>query len=141
MGYEVKKIFEDVDYLSKVHTKKDYEKQMNMFKENRYSLLSGIIDAENPKAEAEIFCEDVNDEFKKFGKVRGGALMNLNYFMIYYVFPAIQLTEEEEKAIRICDTIKDVWNSKFKSNISYTNYETLMDGFQMKIFGIPIGKN
>lgn len=141
MVYEVGKIFEDVAYLSKVHTKKDYENQMNMFKENRYDLLSGLIDSNNLEVDAVKFCEDVTEEFKKFGKVRGGDLMNLNYFMIYYVFPAILLNEDDEKAVRICDTLRDTWNNYFKSNISYTDYATLMDGFQMKIFGIPIGKN
>ena len=40
------------------------------------------------------FCEDVFEGFKKFGKVRGADQMNLNYFMIYFVFPTI-LSEEE----------------------------------------------
>ena len=141
MGYEVGKIFEDVAYLSKVHKKIDYEKQMNMFKENRYDLLSDLIGAQDLEAESIRFCEAVAAEFKTFGKVRGGDLMNLNYFMIYYVFPSILLKEDDEKAVRICDTLRDTWNNHFKSNISYSDYATLMDGFQSKIFGIPIGNN
>ena len=39
MGFNVEKLFEDVAYLSKVHNKKDYEKQMDMFNEQRYDLL------------------------------------------------------------------------------------------------------
>ena len=58
--------------------------------------------------------------------------------MIYYVFPTIL---SEENGAAICDTLKDVWNSRFKCNISYTDYDSLMEGFQTKIFGIPIGKN
>jgi len=139
MGYNVEKIFEDVDYLSKVHTKKDYEIQMNLFKEQRYELLNGLVEADDVQAEADVFCDDVTNAFKKFGKVRGSDLMNLNYFMIYYVFPSI--LSDKEDGNRICDIIKDTWNNHFKSNINYTDYETLRDGFQMKIFGIPIGKN
>ncbi len=141
MKYDVEKIFDDVAYLSKIHSKKDYEKWMGVFNEKRYPLLAELIKSEDVAAEAGTFCEEVTASFKKFGKVRGADLMNLNYYMIYYVFPAIQMNEEKDDAIRICDSLRDVWNSHFKSNINYTDYDTLMEGFQTKIFGIPIGKN
>lgn len=139
MGFDVEKIFEDAAYLSKVHTKKDYEKQMDMFKERRYDLLADLINADDVAAASKQLCLDVNDKFKKFGKVRGSDLMNLNYFLIYYVFPSILMNEE--KGQDICEALKDAWNSQFKANINFTDYETLMAGFQTKIFGIPIGKN
>ncbi|MBR5637123.1 MAG: hypothetical protein IKW81_09370 [Pseudobutyrivibrio sp.] len=139
MSYNVNKIFEDVSYLSKVHSKKEYEANSLRFKDERYGELENLISAEDVSAEARSFCEDVFISFKKFGKVRGADLMNLNYFMIYYVFPTILCEEQEGKAI--CDAIKDTWNSYFKCNISYTDYNTLYEGFQTKIFGIPIGKN
>ena len=139
MGYNVEKIFEDVDYLSRVRTSKDYETNINMFEKKRYDLLVELIHADDVRAEAEIFCNDVSLAFKKFGKVRGKDMMSLNYFMIYYVFPTI--LKNEENAKDICDAIKDVWNGHFKANISYTDFDSLMDGFQTKIFGIPVGKN
>lgn len=139
MGFNVEKLFEDVAYLSKVHNKKDYEKQMDMFNEQRYELLKDLVEADDVEASAKELCEDVTAAFKKFGKVRGADLMNLNYFMIYYVFPAILTNEGNGK--EICDKLKDTWNNHFKSTINYTDYETLRDGFQTKIFGIPIGKN
>ena len=139
MGYNVNKIFEDVNYLSKVHSKKEYEAHTNKFKEDRYGELSTLVQAEDVQGECAKFCDDVFISFKKFGKVRGADLMNLNYFMIYYVFPTI--LAEEENGKETCDILKDVWNNRFKSNISYTDYNTLMEGFQTKIFGIPIGKN
>ncbi|MCR5416453.1 MAG: hypothetical protein K6E79_06635 [Pseudobutyrivibrio sp.] len=138
MGYNVEKLFEDVAYLSKVHTKKDYEMNMKMFKENRYEFLEPIIKASDVAADAKVLCDEVNTAFKKFGKVRGSDMMNINYFMIYYVFPSL-LTEENGS--EICDTVKSVWNAYFKCNIDYTDYETLLNGFQTRIFGIPIGKN
>lgn len=141
MGYDVEKIFADVAFLSKIHSKKDYEAWMKNFNDNRYELLSNLVSGQDTTSEAKTFCEDVTNAFKKFGKVRGTDLMNLNYFMIYYVFPAIQMNEENEKAIRICDTLKEVWNTHFKSNINYSDYDSLMEGFQTRIFGIPIGKN
>ena len=139
MSYNVNKIFEDVAFLSKVHNKAAYEKNTNLFKDERYSEFADLINAEDVSAEAQKFCEDVFMSFKKFGKVRGADQMNLNYFMIYYVFPTILCEEQEGKAI--CDSLKDTWNSYFKCNISYTDYNTLYEGFQTKIFGIPIGKN
>ena len=143
MGYNVEKIFEDAGQLSKVNNKKAYEANLEMFKDNRYKMLNDLVEADDSKLQeqAKQLCEDVTAAFKKFGKVRGGDLMNLNYFMIFYVFPSILQMEENEKAIRICDILKDTWNSHFKSNISYTDYETLAEGFQAKFFGMPIGKN
>ena len=46
MEFEVKKLFEDVDYLSGIHTKKDYEHNMNMFNERRYGYLDALVNAE-----------------------------------------------------------------------------------------------
>ena len=143
MGYNVEKLFEDAGQLSKVNNKKAYEANIEMFKSNRYELLNDLVDADDSQlqSQAKQLCEDVTAAFKKFGKVRGGDLMNLNYFMIFYVFPAIQQNEEKEKSIRICDILRDTWNQHFKSNISYADYDTLLEGFQTKIFGVPIGKN
>lgn len=139
MAYNVKKIFEDCAYLSKVHSKMEYESHTNMFKADRYEELKPLVNADDVKAEAKIFCEDVFMEFKKFGRMRGTDQTNLNYFMIYYVFPTI--LSEEERGTAICDDLRNTWNVYFKCHINYTNYDSLMDGFQAKIFGIPIGKN
>lgn len=139
MAFEVSKIFEDVSRLSKVHSKKDYEAAMDAFKAGRFSLLNDLVEASDYSSASRSFCQDVSEEFKKFGKVRGGDLMNLNYFMIYYIFPSILM--EKENGQEICDTLRDTWNDFFKASISYTDYETLMGGFQTRFFGIPIGKN
>ena len=139
MSFAVEKIFEDLSHLSKVHTKKEYEAAMDMFRADRFSLLNDLVESGDYKVYSHLFCQDVHEEFKKFGKVRGAQLMNLNYFMIYYIFPSILL--EKENGAEICDVLRDTWNDFFKSNINYTDYDSLMSGFQTKIFGIPIGKN
>lgn len=138
MEFNVIKIFEDVAYLSKVHSKKQYESSMDMFKIERMEYLNPFLETEDLEGAAKDFCQQVTEEFKKFGKVRAAELMNLNYFMIYFVFPSLL---EKEDGVRICDIIRDVWNQHFKANINYTDYETLKAGFQTRIFGIPIGKN
>ena len=140
MAFNINKIFEGVAPLSKISTKKEYEHQMNMFLEERYAYLKDLVEAEDVAAASKDFCEGVNNDFKKLGRVRMGDLMNLNYFMIYYIFPSI-LKNEGEKAEDICNTLKDTWNNRFKCNINYTDYDNLMEGFQTRIFGIPVGKN
>ncbi|MCR5581486.1 MAG: hypothetical protein K6F66_07835 [Pseudobutyrivibrio sp.] len=138
MEFNVVRIFEDVDRMSKVKTKKEYESYMNVFKSERLDMLKDYTEAEDKKAAAEVFCQAVEDEFKKFGKVRGGDMMNLNYFMIYFIFPAILSEKEDGK--ESCDLLRDVWNDHFKASVNYTDYDSLMEGFRTKIFGIPIGK-
>lgn len=139
MSFEVKKIFEDLSRLSKVHTKKEYEAAMDMFRADRFSLLNELVESNDYAVYSRLFCQDVQEGFKKFGKVRAAELMNLNYFMIYFIFPSILL--EKENGVEICDVLRDTWNDFFKANINYTDYESLMGGFQTRFFGIPIGKN
>ena len=81
MKYNAEKIFADVSRWSKVHTKAVYEEQTAEFKANRYADLQQLVKADDVATEAKEFCESVSEEFKKFGKVRGGDLMNLNYFI------------------------------------------------------------
>ena len=140
MNIDVGKIFEDMTSLSQLHSKSDYESNMQMFLETRYALLEPLVKAENQATACSEFCKEVESRFKKLGKVRGGTLMDLNYFMIYYVFPSI-LTNEAEDGNRICDNLRDSWNAHFKASINYASFDTLMEGFQTKIFGIPVGKN
>ncbi|MCR5196666.1 MAG: hypothetical protein K6D38_10110 [Pseudobutyrivibrio sp.] len=139
MKYDIERIFDDYTFLGNVHTKAQYEDNTKLFLEKRYSGLKELVEASDVASECQKFCQDVFETYKKFGKVRGRVQMNLNYFMIYYVFPSILTNEENGKDI--CDALKDAWNQNFKCNINYTDYNTLYDGFQMKIFGIPIGKN
>lgn len=140
MAFNVKKIFAEAESISKISTKKEYEKKMHMFLSERYAYLSEMTTASDVAAASKIFCDDVHNEFKKFGKVRTGTLMTLNLFLIYYIFPAI-LKNEGERATAICDALKDTWNSRFKCNIDYSDFDSLTEGFQTKIFGIPVEKN
>lgn len=66
----------------------------------------------------------------------GTVQTDLNFFMIYYVFPAI-LKRNHEHAKLLADTLCDTWGSRFKnSKISYTDYGTLYNAFREKVFGI-----
>ena len=68
--------------------------------------------------------------------IKGRMQADINLFMIYYVFPAILLTGDEE-ADRLCTGMKEAWNARFSdTNISYTTYDKLYDSFNEKIFGM-----
>lgn len=138
MAFNIDKIFESMESFSKISTKKEYEDRMNLFLSERYGELKELIEAEDTAAASKIFCDGVHEGFKRFGKVRIGDLMYLNYFLIYYIFPAI-LKNEGERATEICDTLKDTWNKRFKCTINYTDYASLRKGFQSRILGIPVG--
>ncbi|SFU84320.1 hypothetical protein [Butyrivibrio sp. M55] len=137
MAFNISKIFESYEPFSRITTKKEYEERMNTFLTERYAYLIELTEATDTAAASNAFCDGVHEEFKKFGKVRTGELMDLNCFLIYYIFPAI-LKNEGERAAAICDTLKDTWNSRFKCDINYTNYESLMGGFKKKLLGIMV---
>ena len=62
--------------------------------------------------------------------------MDLNFFMIYYVFPAILMTQSDN-AKMMADTLCETWGKSFKdSKIAYTDYDSLYSSFREKIFGI-----
>ena len=72
----------------------------------------------------------------KKGKIDSRTQVDLNFFMIYYVFPTI-LGTEHEYAKLIADSICSAWGKRFKeSQIQYTDYDTLYGSFREKIFGI-----
>lgn len=85
---------------------------------------------------AEVFVEAVKSRYEVKGKIKGTVQADLNFFMIYYVFPAI-LKRNHEYAKLLADTLCETWGSSFKnSKIGYTDYETLYKAFREKIFGI-----
>ena len=75
--------------------------------------------------------------FGKNGKIRMDRQTDMNLFMIYYVFPLIQLLENEDSKL-LCDGILDHWHKAFRNNenMGYTTYDDLYNSFSEKIFGI-----
>lgn len=137
-------MFDGMDAMMKHLKKASYEKNMKVFieKNARYlEEMAGYMDQAEEKGAAaqelaEAFTSEVSAAFSKNGKIGARKQADLNFFMIYYVFPAILLTEHEF-AVQIADAIRDTWRVKFKdSNISYTTYEKLHESFHEKILGI-----
>lgn len=147
MTYKIQEIFDNLAAMSRVKTKAGYESMTEDFKARNMANLQELfdhIDNEGDKAAAmqtvaADFAQETFDTFAKRGKVKGTDQMNLSYFMIYYIFPTV-LTARPEDGTAICDALKDAFNTRFKANISYTDYETLYNGFVTKIFGIQFGK-
>ncbi len=86
---------------------------------------------------AKALADAVEARFAKRGKINGRIGMDINLMMIYYVFPAILLTESE-CAVPLADAIRDEWRGRFRDSgqIGYTTYEELSNTFQEKILGM-----
>lgn len=139
-------MFENRRELTKRLKRKKYEENMKTFRAEYgavFSEMTGYTESASDKeaAAGEVaaaFTDAVHDAFAspKNGKIKGFLQVDLNLFMIYYVFPALLLTEHEDARL-IADAICASWNKRFHDcNISYTDYETLLDGFRNRIFGV-----
>ncbi|MCR5686644.1 MAG: hypothetical protein K6G58_01245 [Lachnospiraceae bacterium] len=139
----VEQVFTDLELMLRKLKKASYEANMERFRREQRQLIDEMTGrvktADDPEAAAKAvgddFAEAAYNAFSKNGKVGGRKAADLSFFMIYYVFPAILLTNEE-CADRVCSAIRSAWNSRFKTNISYTDYDTLYGSFRNKIFGI-----
>lgn len=139
-------IFDNYSEMLKKLKKKTYEANMELFKEEHGAcieeMLSVVRDSDDAAAASrEIGSEIVNaaiSAFGKNGKIRATRQVDANFFMIYYVFTTIQLTEDENAKV-LCDGILEVWNNTFKkTKMGYTDYETLYNSFKKTFLGITI---
>lgn len=144
MPEHIELMFTDLEQMLKKLKKPTYEENMKTFRDTRGHFIDemiSIVKASDDREEAarEVaasFAEGVFEAFSVRGKMNGRKQADLNFFMIYYVFPAIQLTEED-CAVTLCDAVRDAWNTRFTgTNINYTTYEKLYGSFRNKIFGI-----
>lgn len=143
MLQQVETIFEDMAPMLKGLKKKNYEVNMKAFREKNNEFFFSMMDQlkiENKEVVAQhmanSFVAAVKQLFEKKGKIKGNMQMDLNFFMIYYVFPAILMTQSDDAKL-MADTLCETWGKSFKdSKIGYTDYDTLYKSFKEKIFGI-----
>ena len=139
-------IFDNKKEMMQHLKKKNYEVNMKEFRKNYNNFFFEMTDyvgaAEDKetaaKEIAKIFVDETEMKFAKgLGKkIPGYVQSDLNFFMIYYVFPAILMTLHDDSKL-IADALCDEWKARFKDGqIGYTNYETLLGAFKEKIFGI-----
>lgn len=143
-------LFENMQDMMKKLKKATYEERMEAFLTRHETYLDGMIgqvaagrEREAAAAEAaERFTEQVRTAFSAKGKINSRTQADLNFFMIYYVFPAIllraQKNAEEECGRMLADHIRDSWRVKFRdsSKLQYADYDKIHDSFREKIFGI-----
>lgn len=143
MLQRVESMFADMAPMLKGLKKKKYETNMKAFREKNNEFFFEMVEQlnfENKEAVARhisnSFVNAVKQIFEKRGKISGKVQMDLNFFMIYYVFPSILMTQNDNAKL-MADTLCETWGSSFKdSKIGYTDYDTLHESFKEKIFGI-----
>ena len=123
--------------LSYEENMKRFRKEQGHFIDEMISYVKSSSDTEAAAKEiGKVFSDGVFDAFSVNGRIKGRKQADLNFFMIYYVFPAILLTDEDCSAV-ICDSLRDEWNARFDDTyINYTTYDRLYSTFRNKIFGI-----
>lgn len=142
----IESIFDNMRPMMKKLKKASYEKNMDEFLGTYGHYFSEMTDitegAEDKDAAAKeialCFADKVQNTFTsaKKGKIDGCVQADLNFFMIYYVFPALLKTGHGDARL-IADRICDEWGNRFKdSRIQYTDYDSLYSAFREKIFGI-----
>ncbi len=137
-------IFQDMQIMMKKLKKATYEKNMNAFlEENRHYFdemafyVAGAEDKEKAAGEiAKDFADKVEQKNTVKGRINGRLQADMNFFMIYYVFPAVLMADEVNGKLT-ADAICREWGARFKdSKIGYADYDTIYGGFREKIFGI-----
>lgn len=140
----IETIFEDKDAMLKHLKKKSFEKNTEEFRAKYGHFFVEMAEytaqaEDKEQAAAEIgacIVDAVKRTFSnKRGKIDGRTQIDLNFFMIYYVFTNI-LRSGEDGTI-IADGVRDAWSQSFKDGeIQYTDYDSLYHSFREKIFGI-----
>lgn len=139
-------MFDNMEPMLKKLKKNAYETNMKTFRQTYGHYFQEMTEYigrsdDQEKAAREMgneFAGKVKEKFQspKNGKIKSYVQADLNFFMIYYVFPALLLTGHEY-AKTAADALCTAWGENFKDgNISYTDYDTLYNGFREKIFGI-----
>ena len=138
-------MFDNMEIMLYRIKKKVYQERMEQFREKNQETLAemtGLVeqgtDREAAAAQvAKALADVVEQRFAKRGKISGRSQMDINLMMIYYVFPAILLTQSE-CAVFLADAIRDEWRRRFRDSaqLQYTTFEELCSNFQEKFLGI-----
>jgi hypothetical protein len=140
----VEVMFDGMSDMMKKLKKASYEKNMKEFREKNDHFLIEMVsyvehDGNHEKAAddiAESFVQQVKNAFSVGGRMKSRMQADLNFFMIYYVFPALLLTDHEYADL-VAKKICALWGSTFRdSKIGYADYNRIYSGFREKIFGI-----
>lgn len=138
-------LFDNMDAMMKRLKKPLYEERMAAFREKHRQILQEMVESVEKAVDREseaagiarMMADAVEEKFSKNGKISARKQVDINFFMIYYVFPAILLVQGE-CAIMLADAIRDEWRRRFKESrqINYADYDTIFKSFREKIFGL-----
>ena len=140
----MERIFNDYKRRLKHLKKKSYRENMEGYKAENETLYQNLLKSINEASNKEEKASEIADNmlqaamsvFAKNGRVKATAKSDCCFFMIYYVFPFIQLLGNEDSVL-LCDAILDKWHAGFNNEaMKYTTYEELYNSFNEKIFGI-----
>ena len=144
MLQQIEAMFADMAPMLKGLKKQKYEANMKVFREKNNEFFFQMMDQLKCVEKKDVVAKHLSNSFvnavkqiyEKRGKIKGSLQMDLNFFMIYYVFPAILMTQYDDAKL-MADTLCETWGNSFKdAKIGYTDYETLHESFKEKIFGI-----
>lgn len=138
-------MFDNMEAMMYRLKKKAYRERMEQFREKNGAVLAEMTDfveqaKDRDEAAAQVakaLANTVEERFAKRGKISGRSQMDINLFMIYFVFPAILLTQSE-CAVPLADAIRDEWRGRFRDSaqLGYTTYEEISSTFQEKFLGL-----
>ena len=140
-------MFDNMEAMMYRLKKKAYKERMGEFREKNQEILAEMTElvarAEESERDemaaqtAKAFADAVEARFAKRGKISGRSQMDINLFMIYFVFPAILLTQSEYAGL-LADAVRDEWRGRFRGSaqINYTTYEEIYSTFQEKFLGL-----
>ena len=136
-------MFDNMEAMMYRLKKKAYKERMGEFREKNQEILAEMTELVERAEESErdemaaqtakAFADAVEARFAKRGKISGRSQMDINLFMIYFVFPAILLTQSEYAGL-LADAVRDEWRGRFRDSaqINYTTYEEIYSTFQEK---------
>lgn len=138
-------MFDNMEAMMYRLKKKAYKERMEQFREKNGEILQQMTefveqaeDRDGAAAQtAKALADAVEARFAKRGKISGRSQMDINLFMIYFVFPAILLTCSE-CAGKLADAVRDEWRGRFRDSaqLGYTTYEEISSTFQEKFLGL-----
>ena len=140
-------MFDNMEAMMYRLKKKAYKERMGEVREKNQEILAEMTELVERAEESErdemaaqtakAFADAVEARFAKRGKISGRSQMDINLFMIYFVFPAILLTQSEYAGL-LADAVRDEWRGRFRDSaqINYTTYEEIYSTFQEKFLGL-----
>ncbi len=140
-------MFDNMEAMMYRLKKKAYKERMEQFREKNGTILAEMTDFVERAKEtdrggaaaqtAKALADAVEARFAKRGKISGRSQMDINLFMIYFVFPAILLTHSEYAGL-LADAVRDEWRGRFKNSeqLGYATYEEIYNTFQEKFLGL-----